>query len=128
MTRHTHGVSASVALLLACSTAAPGADAQTLTPDAIRALPAVLDQAVAKEMADRHVVGSAVGVVHDGRVIYLRGFGEPTLGSGQPVDPSRTLFRIGSVTKLLTAIAVMQQVDAGTPTITTPWPASWSSG
>ena len=42
----------------------------------------------------------------------LRAYGQSQLDSGRSVDASRTLFRIGSVSKLLTAIAVLQLADS----------------
>ncbi|MCG7286502.1 beta-lactamase family protein, partial [Cellulomonas sp. ACRRI] len=63
------------------------------------------------------IPGAAVAVVHDGEVVTTRGYGWADTGteSGEavPVDPDRTLFRPGSVSKLVTATAVMQLVEAG---------------
>ncbi|WP_262348162.1 serine hydrolase domain-containing protein [Cellulosimicrobium cellulans] len=72
-------------------------------------LPAALDRT--------DIPGAAVAVVHDGQVVTTRGYGWADTGteSGEavPVDPDRTLFRPGSVSKLVTATAVMQLVEAG---------------
>ncbi len=63
------------------------------------------------------LAGAVVTVVADGKIITERGYGAADLGEGDrapvPVDPARTLFRVGSVSKLVTATAVMQQVQAG---------------
>ena len=59
------------------------------------------------------VVGAVVVVVRDGRVLTQRGFGFSDLARRRPVDPDRTLFRPGSVSKLITWTAVMQGVEAG---------------
>ena len=59
------------------------------------------------------VAGAVVVVVKDGQVLTERGFGSSDLATGAPVDPQRTLFRPGSVSKLFTWTAVMQQVEAG---------------
>jgi len=64
-------------------------------------------------MADAYVAGAAVAVVHGDRVIYQAGFGRREVFHEVPVDPERTIFRIGSITKVLTAVAVMQLVDRG---------------
>ena len=42
-----------------------------------------------------------------------RGYGYADVANGIRVDPARTLFRTGSVGKLFTWTAVMQQVEAG---------------
>ncbi len=62
-------------------------------------------------MADAYVAGAAVVVVHGDRVVYQAGFGRREVFREVPVDPERTIFRIGSITKVLTAVAVMQLVD-----------------
>ena len=56
--------------------------------------------------------GAAATVIHRGEVILNRGFGFKRQGDPQLVD-SGTRFRIGSATKMLTAAAVMQQLDSG---------------
>ena len=55
-----------------------------------------------------------MAIVHDGRVVFLRAYGVARVGPHTPVDAASTLFRIGSVTKPLTAAAVLQLVDEGT--------------
>lgn len=63
------------------------------------------------------IPGAAVAVVHDGQVVTTRGYGWADTGTESgaavPVDPDRTLFRPGSVSKLVTATAVMQLVESG---------------
>lgn len=44
------------------------------------------------------VVGLAVGIVENGRITFLRGYGETLEGSGEPVTP-QTVFRWASVSK-----------------------------
>lgn len=55
-----------------------------------------------------HLSGMTVAVVRDGEVILLKGYGYASVEKRTPVDPERTLFRIGSITKALTWTAVMQ--------------------
>jgi len=59
------------------------------------------------------IAGAVVVVVKDGQVLTERGFGFSDMKSRRPVDPERTLFRPGSVSKLFTWTALMQQVEAG---------------
>lgn len=59
------------------------------------------------------LAGAVVVVVKDGQVLTQRGFGYADAAKRTPVDPARTLFRPGSVSKLFTWTAVMQQVEAG---------------
>jgi CubicO group peptidase (beta-lactamase class C family) len=59
------------------------------------------------------IPGAVVVVVKDGQPLTMRGFGYADVKAQKPVDPSLTLFRPGSVSKLFTWTAVMQQVQAG---------------
>ncbi len=89
------------------------AQAQEIPTERIDALPAFVDATVPKLMAAGHVPGTAIAIVYQSRVVVLRGYGQSQLEPEIRVDPARTAFRIGSVSKALTALAVLQLVDAG---------------
>ena len=74
-------------------------------------LQAFVDPYVAESMASAHVPGSVVVFVKDGTILYSRGYGTADLAQGTPVDPESTVFRLASVSKLLTATAVLQLAD-----------------
>lgn len=57
------------------------------------------------------IPGAVVVVVKDGKILSARGFGYADVAKRIPVDPMRTLFRPGSVSKLVTWTAVMQLVE-----------------
>lgn len=57
------------------------------------------------------IAGAVIVVVKDGKVLTERGFGYADVARRVPVDPQRTLFRPGSVSKLFTWTAVMQLVE-----------------
>jgi CubicO group peptidase (beta-lactamase class C family) len=57
-------------------------------------------------------VGLAVGVVRDGRLEFFYGHGVAGIASKTPITED-TVFRIGSITKTFTAIAVMQLWEQG---------------
>lgn len=59
------------------------------------------------------VAGAVVVVVKDGQVLLQKGYGYSDVAARKPVDPELTLFRPGSVSKLFTWTAVMQQVEQG---------------
>ena len=59
------------------------------------------------------IAGAVVVVVKDGQVLSERGYGFSDVATRAPVDPVTTLFRPGSVSKLFTWTAVMQQVEQG---------------
>jgi CubicO group peptidase (beta-lactamase class C family) len=54
-----------------------------------------------------------VAVVQDGNLLLAKGYGYADLEGQTPVDPERTLFRIGSVSKLFTWTTVMQLLEQG---------------
>ncbi|QJR10362.1 D-aminopeptidase [Usitatibacter rugosus] len=57
--------------------------------------------------------GVTISVVKDGQVLFEKGYGYADMEKLTPVDARTTLFRPGSVSKLFTWTAVMQQVEAG---------------
>ncbi|HCU92515.1 MAG TPA: serine hydrolase [Actinobacteria bacterium] len=57
-------------------------------------------------------VGLAVGVVRNGRLEFFHGHGVADIASGTPITQD-TVFRIASITKTFTAIAVMQLWEQG---------------
>jgi CubicO group peptidase (beta-lactamase class C family) len=66
-----------------------------------------------EEILNRHpAVGLAVGVVRDGSLAFFYGHGVADIASDTPVTED-TVFRIGSLTKTFTAIAVMQLWEQG---------------
>lgn len=88
--------------------------AQTDSPD----LDAI-GQAVQAQMDAQNIPGLAIAVVYQGEVIYAEGFGVRSIEDDAPVTPD-TLFRIGSTTKPLTALAVLRLVEEGTLDLDTP--------
>jgi CubicO group peptidase (beta-lactamase class C family) len=59
------------------------------------------------------IAGAVVAVVKDGKILTERGYGYSDVAKHTPVDPKLTLFRPGSVSKLVTWTAVMQLVEQG---------------
>lgn len=123
---------AGLALAL-CLTVAPMAQAETALPafalpDPVPAPPLTvllpvpqerIDAALAslddlgQEMLERSgLPGLAIGVVHQGETVYLRGFGARAAGQPEPVDPD-TVFLLASLSKAVGATVVATQVGAG---------------
>src|SRR5512133_3882851 len=70
-------------------------------------------QAVVANVLDRWpAAGLAVGVVRDGSLEWFHGHGVANIASHTPITQD-TVFRIGSITKTVTAIAVMQLWEQG---------------
>jgi len=57
-----------------------------------------LDQRLQRLIAEKSMVGLAVGIVEDGEIRFLKGYGETVAGSGDPVRID-TIFRWASVSK-----------------------------
>lgn len=72
-----------------------------------------LDGMVPWMLERNDVAGAAVAIVKDGKILLQRGYGYADVATRTPVDPARTLFRPGSVTKLVTFTAVMQLAGQG---------------
>ena len=79
------------------------------TGDATSAL-APVDKGLARFVRRHDIPGAAVAIARDGRLLYARGFGYADLSAEQPVRPD-SLFRIASVSKPITAAAVMRLVE-----------------
>lgn len=71
-----------------------------------------IDTCVSNDMRASSTRGAAVAVVLGGTTLYEHGYGVKNEITGGAVGP-RTVFRIGSITKQLTAAALLQQVEAG---------------
>ncbi len=126
--RNRRLASALAGALLLCAAAGVAGEApagDTVVGDAVRGagpaagdaaterFQAYLDGVMAAQFRDYALVGATFALVRDGRLVLSRGYGASSLETGEPVDPARTLFRPGSVSKLFTWTAVMQLVEQG---------------
>jgi CubicO group peptidase (beta-lactamase class C family) len=71
-----------------------------------------LDGLVIEKFNKHTPVGLAVGVVHNGELVYAKGFGMADIDKKKPVTPD-TIFRIGSISKTFTTIGLMQLWEQG---------------
>ena len=71
-----------------------------------------IDSLVTTDMAARHLVGLSVGVMRDGQVVFVRGYGTANRATGLSVD-TLTRFAIGSVTKQFTCAIILQLAAEG---------------
>lgn len=104
---------AAVLALLAAVTATQGRAVTAPREMTREDLESWLDGYFPYALARDDIAGAAVVVVRGGEIVALRGYGLADVANGRRVDPERTLFRTGSVGKLFTWTAVMQQVEAG---------------
>lgn len=71
-----------------------------------------IDGAIRRFLTRTGVPGAAVAITERGRLVYARGFGHADLERRAPVEPT-SLFRIASVSKPITAAAILQLVEEG---------------
>ena len=64
-----------------------------------------------QEMAELHVAGVSIAVIHQGKIEWARGYGVARIGGGA-VTPE-TLFQAGSISKPVAAMAALHQVQIG---------------
>jgi CubicO group peptidase (beta-lactamase class C family) len=104
-----------VAVLVGCATTPPAPQPEETTTGVDGGLEPLLPK-VERQIRERFeksgVPSLAVGVVYDGGLIWSRGFGVRDLATRDPVT-SDTVFRIGSITKVLTGLALLQLRDDG---------------
>ncbi|MCH8303283.1 MAG: serine hydrolase, partial [Proteobacteria bacterium] len=72
---------------------------------------AFVDGVVKPLMAEGHSPSGVFVLMKDGEVILQKGYGWQNVEERIPVDPARTLFRPGSISKLFTWVSVMQLVE-----------------
>lgn len=74
---------------------------------------AFIDKFFAQEMQDENVPGAVVALVRDGNILFTKGYGYADVEQKIPVVPDKTLFRVASLSKLVTSTAVMQLHEQG---------------
>jgi len=71
-----------------------------------------LDRTMTELMARWELPGGQLAVAKDGRLVFNRGYGLADVEADEPVQPD-ALFRIASVSKAITAVAILELVDDG---------------
>lgn len=109
------------ALAFALGTASPSIRAQdyappqftdSARPQKIAALLPAIEKIYADYAAEKHAPGLVWGIVLDGRLLHTGAIGFANLEKKIPAD-ARSAFRIASMTKSFTAMAILKLRDAG---------------
>ena len=102
-----------VLVVASCACAARQADPSSIRVTG-RAVPelAAFDEAVRSLLAEHGVPGASLAVVRDERLVLARGYGWADTAAREPVRPGDR-FRIASVSKPVTAAAVLKLVEEG---------------
>ncbi len=77
------------------------------------ALTHFVDGVVRTKMDEHKIVGAVVAIVTGDEVLLQKGYGLANADTGEKVDPDKHLFRVASITKLFTAMGIMQLVEEG---------------
>ena len=107
-------VSAALSLFLTACGHQPKLAVRGAEADALRALSVRADR-----LAGEDEFGGAVLVAKDGRMLFSRAYGLADRKRRIP-NTLRTRFRIGSMNKMFTAVAILQLVEAGKVKLTAP--------
>ncbi len=75
-------------------------------------LAATLRPFIEREMAEKQIPGLSIALVDDQKTVWAQGFGLADSQNKRPATAA-TIYRIGSVSKLFTDIAIMQLVERG---------------
>lgn len=70
------------------------------------------DQFIQDFMEKNRAPGAGVAVTDHGRLVFARGYGYADIAAQKPVEPT-SMFRIASISKPITAVAIMQLVEQG---------------
>jgi hypothetical protein len=111
--RHRWLVPAAVAAAVAAFAAfviAPPDRAEPTTPtgDDVPSRVAAVNRSLSEQLDAASIPGAAVAITHGDQVVHVAGFGHDSDGAAVTGE---TLFRVASLSKSITALAVMQLVD-----------------
>ena len=72
-----------------------------------------LDTFFAGQMAQYHFTGATISIVKDDQLLFSKGYGFTNAARTTTVSPAQTVFRVGSISKLFVATAIMQLAEQG---------------
>lgn len=84
------------------------------------ALEAFVDGVVSAYMTEQKIAGAQVAIVRNGEPVLVKGYGIDAVEPARAVDPTQSLFRLGSISKTFTWLSLMQLAERGRLEITDP--------
>lgn len=78
-----------------------------------------LDDLMQSLIEEHRLPGAALAVTHNGRLVHARGYGYADVEAREPATP-QSLYRIASISKPVTAVAILQLVEQGKLKLDTP--------
>jgi CubicO group peptidase (beta-lactamase class C family) len=97
----------------ALTAASPHKEQETHAKEPAPTSESLVDQQLRSWMAKRHVPGLAACILNENKIVWRKGYGMANIAKQIPFSPDHTLFQIASVTKTITATAIMQLRDKG---------------
>lgn len=73
----------------------------------------LVDSVAQEHVGPDAIPGAVVSVVQDTSIVFAKGYGKADVASERSANPERTLYRIGSLSKLFATTAVLQLVQDG---------------
>ncbi|RNB69572.1 serine hydrolase domain-containing protein [Brevibacillus panacihumi] len=89
------------------------AASQTAGPQDLKEVEQFADDFFNRPVIKENMAGAAFAVVKGDKVLVNKGYGYADVKKKLPVDPDRTVFRVASISKIITATAVMQLAEQG---------------
>jgi len=114
---HSPKLSRRAGVLLALASLPALLAASFPAPASYEAVAADLTALIEHERAGKGIGAISIALVDGDSVVWSRGFGEARPGQAATAD---TIYRVGSVSKLFTDIAIVKQVERGTLDLDTP--------
>jgi len=100
-----------VPLLVLAACASPG-PVPLPEDDSLQPVIAELDRVIAHELQAKGLPSLSISLVEGDRIVWSKAFGNAGRTSAAPAT-RETIYRVGSISKLFTAVAVMQLVEQG---------------
>lgn len=72
-----------------------------------------IDSLVLQKMKENHVPSCILSIVQNGDISYTKAYSLADIPGNKPVNPEHSLFRVASITKSFTAMAIMEFVAQG---------------
>jgi CubicO group peptidase (beta-lactamase class C family) len=72
-----------------------------------------VDSVITTQIKKENIPGAVFVFVKDWKIFYSKGYGLANVAKNIEVDPAKTIFRIGSISKVFTADALLQLADKG---------------
>ena len=82
-------------------------------PVSVSSMGKFFDKSLATRMKKHHAPGVVVAVLKDGKLFFAKGYGYSHIAQKVLMDPHKTVIRLGSISKLLTATTLMTFCDEG---------------